>query len=103
MNDDRITPAWARDRLERLGDARYFTVRHERGLELEYYAPAGSDPQTPHTRDEIYFVIAGDGWFVRDGERRPFGPGEVLFVPAGTPHHFESFSPDFATWAIFKD
>jgi mannose-6-phosphate isomerase-like protein (cupin superfamily) len=68
---------------------------------VKYYAPRGSDEQTPHTRDELYVVVRGSGWFVNDGRRHPFGAGDVLFVPAGVPHRFEDFTDDFATWVIF--
>jgi mannose-6-phosphate isomerase-like protein (cupin superfamily) len=97
--EDRITPEAAEARLD---TQRYVTIFKRGGLELEYYKPIGHDPQQPHTRDEIYFVISGSGWFVRDGRRQRFGPGEVLYVPAQVPHRFEEFSDDFATWAIFS-
>ena len=32
-------------------------------LVVELYTPVGNDPQKPHTRDEIYFVIRGKGFF----------------------------------------
>jgi mannose-6-phosphate isomerase-like protein (cupin superfamily) len=70
-------------------------------LEVEYYAPRGVDRQQPHRRDEVYVVISGQGTF-RNGEaRHPFGPGDVIFVPAGVEHRFEQFSDDFATWVMF--
>lgn len=70
-------------------------------LAVEIYKPAGRDLQLPHTRDEIYVVISGEGIFFSGGQRYPFGPGDFLFVPAGIEHRFESFSDDFATWVFF--
>jgi mannose-6-phosphate isomerase-like protein (cupin superfamily) len=70
-------------------------------LELRFYAPKGHDPQTPHTRDELYVVASGTGWFVRADERVPFVPGDALFVAAGVEHRFEDFSDDFSTWVMF--
>ncbi len=70
-------------------------------MEVEVYAPRGHDPQTPHTRDEVYIVFSSTGTFMRDGERVPFGPGDFLFVPAGMDHRFEDFSDDFVTWVLF--
>ena len=70
-------------------------------MELRWYAPSGTDMQTPHRQDEIYIVASGSGTFLCGEERHPFGPGDALFVPAGVPHRFEEFSPDFATWVIF--
>ncbi len=65
------------------------------------YTPRGTDPQQPHTRDEIYVVVSGTGHFVRGDERVPFGPGDLIFVAAGAPHRFEDFSEDFQTWVVF--
>jgi mannose-6-phosphate isomerase-like protein (cupin superfamily) len=65
------------------------------------YAPVGEDGQTPHTQDELYIVISGTGEVVNDGERRVFGPQDLIFVKAGAEHRFENFSDDFATWVIF--
>lgn len=39
------------------------------GIEVRYYAPKGNDPQTPHDRDEFYFVASGTGTFEREDER----------------------------------
>lgn len=70
-------------------------------LEAELYAPVGTDPQTPHQRDEIYVVARGSGLFYDGTERREVLPGAFLFVPAGQEHRFESFSADFAVWVFF--
>ena len=70
-------------------------------LVIEVYKPDRVDLQTPHTRDEIYVVIAGTGWFVNGDVRHLFEPGHMLFVPAGITHRFEEFSHDFSTWVLF--
>lgn len=70
-------------------------------LSIELYAPSGNDPQEPHRQDEVYMVVQGQGMF-RNGETlQPFGPGDVLFVPAGVPHRFEDFTEGLAVWVIF--
>ena len=74
----------------------------ERGsLEVELYAPRGVDPQSPHTRDELYVVASGSGSFVNGAVRHPFGEGDVLFVPAGVTHRFQDFTDDLAVWVVF--
>ena len=85
-------------------------------MELRWFAPKQHDPQTPHDRDELYIIASGTGVFMRAVESLPFddttlpiqgeervrfGPGDALFVAAGTVHRFEEFSDDFATWVIF--
>ncbi|WP_420595746.1 cupin domain-containing protein [Deinococcus sp.] len=79
-----------------------FTEVFRRGtFSAELYAPRGQDFQTPHLKDEVYLVISGSGTYFCEGERRPFGPGDLLFAAAGQEHHFENFSDDFAVWVIF--
>ena len=70
-------------------------------LSLEFYAPRGADPQKPHTRDELYVVIAGSGQFWLSGRSEAFSPGDVLFAPAGAEHRFADFSSDLAVWVVF--
>jgi mannose-6-phosphate isomerase-like protein (cupin superfamily) len=70
-------------------------------IEVRHYAPKGNDPQTPHDRDELYFVISGTGVFERNGEGTPFKAGDALFAAAGDQHRFAKFSDDFATWVLF--
>lgn len=70
-------------------------------LEVEMYMPAGTDPQSPHERDEVYVVARGVGLFFNGREREEVQPGSFIFVPARQEHRFESFSPDFAVWVFF--
>ena len=57
--------------------------------------------QTPHLQDEIYVIIRGCGVLVHGGKRDSFGSGDLLFVAAGTKHHYEDFSEDLALWRVF--
>jgi len=70
-------------------------------LLVKYYAPRGTDQQTPHTRDEIYVVARGRGVFFDGSSKRPVAPGDLLFAAAGVTHRFEDFSNDFGTWVMF--
>ncbi|HWQ37193.1 MAG TPA: cupin domain-containing protein [Burkholderiales bacterium] len=70
-------------------------------LQVKMYRPHEQDLQNAHTRDEVYVIARGSGWFVNGAERHRFQPGDVLFVPAGVAHRFEAFSEDFCTWVIF--
>jgi mannose-6-phosphate isomerase-like protein (cupin superfamily) len=93
-----------RDALQRLptpAGKRFATLFEHGSLVLELYAPRGSDPQQPHTRDELYVVVAGSGTFVCSGTRAAFVGGDALFAPAGAAHRFEDFSDDLAVWVMF--
>ena len=91
------------DATRKLADAddNFVTLMTGRHGRLLLFAPEGEDRQTPHTQDEFYIVVSGSGIFRRDGETVPFVAGDVLFVPAGVTHRFETFSDDFQTWVIF--
>ncbi|MGQ0428838.1 MAG: cupin domain-containing protein [Gammaproteobacteria bacterium] len=95
-----FTPADAMAALAKAGGA-FITLFRHGTLEVEIYRPVGVDPQKPHTRDEVYVVIAGKGSFVMGDRRVEFAPGDVLFVEAGVEHRFVDFTPDFATWVFF--
>lgn len=71
------------------------------GVKLVFFAPKEQDFQTFHDEDEFYFIARGTGELVIDGATSSFVAGDVFFVPAKVPHHFENFTDDFATWAIF--
>jgi mannose-6-phosphate isomerase-like protein (cupin superfamily) len=92
------------DWLKRLPtpEGKPFIVAFEHGsLSVEVYTPRGVDTQQPHTRDEVYVVVQGEGTFVNGPERQRFGPGDALFVPAGIEHRFEEFTDDLAVWVFF--
>lgn len=97
----RVTVAEAMAHLPGPDGARFAPVLEHGSLLVEIYAPRGHDPQTPHTRDELYVVVQGEGTFVNGPHRTPFGPGDVLFVPAGVVHRFEAFTDDLAVWVMF--
>lgn len=82
--------------------AEQYVIVHGHGtFTAGLYAPRGVDDQTPHTRDEAYVVVRGSGQFVCGNDRKPFSPGELLFVPAGMTHRFERFTNDLTVWVIF--
>jgi mannose-6-phosphate isomerase-like protein (cupin superfamily) len=80
---------------------RFSTVLEHGSLSVEIYAPRGSDPQQPHTRDEAYIVVSGSGEFINGESRESIAPGDFLFVPAGVEHRFLNFTDDLIVWVIF--
>lgn len=80
---------------------RFVTVLEHGTLDIEIYAPRGHDPQKPHTRDEVYFIVQGHGEFCNGSKIERFGPGDALFVPALEDHRFESFTEDLVVWVMF--
>ena len=79
----------------------FATVFEHGSLLVEIFAPRLVDTQQPHSRDEVYIVINGEGEFVNGENRLAFTAGDFLFAAAGEVHRFENFSNDFVTWVIF--
>ena len=101
MPDNHLTVAQGLAHLPGPEGERYVELFSHGTLNVELYAPRGTDPQTPHTRDEVYVVIEGNGTFRNGSERHPFERGDVLFVAAGVEHRFEAFSDDLSVWVFF--
>ena len=101
ITDRHATVAEGLAKLPGPAGERWAIVLEHGTLEVEIYAPRGTDPQKPHTRDELYVVVAGRGTFFCDGERFPFEIGDALFARAGAVHRFENFSDDLAVWVMF--
>lgn len=70
-------------------------------VELEFYQPKLVDKQSPHARDEMYFVARGHGRFVIEGDTFDVAEGDAMYVPAGREHRFVDFSDDLALWVLF--
>ncbi len=55
------------------------------------------DPQTPHTEDEIYYVVSGRGVLRVEDLDQPVQTGSVVFVEANAQHRFHSITEDLTT------
>ena len=97
------TVAEALERLPGPEGQRFATIFEHGSLLVEIYAPRGVDPQKPHTRDEIYFVVTGTGEYVCEDTRQTFGPSDILFAAAGSVHRFENFSGDLTCGSCSMD
>lgn len=67
-----------------------------------YTLPAGgTDPQQPHTEDEVYYIVEGHG-FIRVGqEDRAVETGTIVFVAANVEHRFHTISEDLKILVFF--
>jgi mannose-6-phosphate isomerase-like protein (cupin superfamily) len=91
----------ARRRVPTPDGERAVLVLKRGSLDVKLSVPVPPNVQTPHTQDEIYFVVSGRGVLVHGGARDAFEAGDLLFVAAGVVHHYEGFSDDLALWRVF--
>ena len=67
-----------------------------------YVLAAGAvDTQSPHSEDEVYYVVRGRGKLQRGSEELAANPGDVLFVPALQPHRFHSIDEELVLLVVF--
>ncbi|WP_028666483.1 cupin domain-containing protein [Runella zeae] len=88
---------------QKLGEvsAVFLEVFRRGTLSVELYHPEGEDKQTPHSRDEVYIIAAGEAVFELEGQKTQVKTGDFLFVPAQAEHRFVEFSENFSTWVLF--
>ena len=67
-----------------------------------YVLPANStDPQQPHSEDEMYYVIRGKGKFTYADENVEVTAGSVLYVPKAVEHRFHSIEEELVILVFF--
>ena len=64
-------------------------------------AAGDTDPQLPHSEDEVYYVIRGRAVIRMAGEDSPVRAGTVVFVEAGVDHRFHSIEEDLTVLVVF--
>ena len=60
-----------------------------------------TDPQSPHTEDEIYYIVSGAGTIEIDGEHREVSAGSVIYVEEHVPHRFHTITEDLSIIVVF--
>ena len=67
-----------------------------------YVLKAGeTDLQSPHTEDEIYYIVSGAGTIEIDGEHREVSAGAVIYVEEHVPHRFHTITEDLSIIVVF--
>ena len=67
-----------------------------------YVLEAGTnDPQSPHSEDELYYVVAGRAIVTVGAETRPVVPGSMVFVAASVPHRFHDIAERLELLVVF--
>ena len=67
-----------------------------------YVLEAGAtDPQTPHTEDEVYYIVSGSGKIQVAEEDRPVSAGSVIYVDEQVDHRFHSITEALKVIVVF--
>lgn len=67
-----------------------------------YVLPAGgTDPQSPHTEDEVYYVVGGKAKIRVGEEDRDVGVGSIVYVARNLEHRFHSIEEELSVLVFF--
>jgi mannose-6-phosphate isomerase-like protein (cupin superfamily) len=67
-----------------------------------YVLPAGgTDPQSPHTEDEVYYVVSGRAQILVADENRDVQTGSVVYVEKNVAHRFHSIEEELTVLVFF--
>ena len=67
-----------------------------------YVLPAGgTDPQSPHKEDEMYYVVRGHARMRAGSEDQAVSEGSVIFVGAGVEHRFYEITEELVVLVFF--
>lgn len=67
-----------------------------------YVLPAGgSDPQSPHKEDEMYYVVRGRARMRAGSEDQAVNDGSIIFVAAGVEHRFYDITEELVVLVFF--
>jgi mannose-6-phosphate isomerase-like protein (cupin superfamily) len=63
--------------------------------------PGGVDPQSPHTEDEVYYVLSGKAQIKVADEDRAVQAGSVIYVAKNVEHRFHSIEEELTVLVFF--
>lgn len=67
-----------------------------------YVLPAGgTDPQSPHTEDEVYYVVSGRAKILVAEEDRDVQAGSIVYVAKNVTHRFHSIEEELTVLVFF--
>jgi len=67
-----------------------------------YVLPAGgTDPQSPHTEDEVYYVVSGKAKIKVEEEDQDVQAGSIVYVAKNVEHRFHSIKEELRVLVFF--
>jgi mannose-6-phosphate isomerase-like protein (cupin superfamily) len=87
------------------GNTRYLEFLRAPTLSMGiYHLKAGQpDPQPPHDRDEVYYILSGRASIRVADEVQAVAAGSIVFVGKGVDHKFMDITEDLTTLVFFEE
>ena len=68
---------------------------------LYVLSAGGTDPQSPHTEDEVYYVMSGVAQIKVADEDRAVQAGSIVYVAKNVEHRFHSIEEELTVIVFF--
>ena len=78
-----------------------FLKVHDLSVGLDVLPAGGTDPQSPHTEDEVYYVIGGKAKITVAEESQEVQAGSIVYVEKNVAHHFHSIEEELTLLVFF--
>ena len=78
-----------------------FLKVHALSMGLYILPVGGIDPQSPHTEDEVYYVVSGKAKIRVWKEDRDVGAGSIVYVAKKVEHRFHSIEEELQVLVFF--
>jgi len=91
--------------LDKKGDSSYFLdFIHNSSFEVGVLRlnPGQKDTQGPHSEDELYFVVEGNGYINIVEKNLKIKKGSCIFVPSKTVHYFHGNKERLVVLYVFN-
>jgi mannose-6-phosphate isomerase-like protein (cupin superfamily) len=61
----------------------------------------GTDPQSPHGEDEVYYIVSGKARIKVENEDRSVKAGSIVYVAKNIDHRFHSIEEELTVLVMF--
>lgn len=63
--------------------------------------PGEDDTQEPHSIDEVYYIVRGNGFIKMEDKDHKIKPGSIIFIPSKVEHKLHGNNQDLVIFYIF--
>ena len=78
-----------------------FLRRDSMSLEVYRLEAGATDPQDPHTEDEVYYIVSGSAKIRIGDDSHSVEPGDIVFVEREVEHYFFDIEAELVTLIFF--
>jgi mannose-6-phosphate isomerase-like protein (cupin superfamily) len=85
-------------------DSYFLDIMHTNSFDVGILRlnPGQKDTQGPHSVDELYFVVKGEGSINIQGKDQEIRKGSCIFIPSKTKHYFNGNKDQLIVLYIFS-